>query len=96
MKFDRDKPINVSHSLLEPSENLEIEPRRSKRIRKETSFGDDFYTFLVKNNPQNYNETIKSIDAPFWKEAINSELESILSNHVWELVDLPPGVKTLG
>lgn len=46
MKFDGDKPTNVSHSLPEPSENLEIEPRKSKRVRKETSFGDDFYTFL--------------------------------------------------
>ena len=30
-----------------------------------------------------------------WKEAINSEIESILHNHTWELVDLPPGCKPL-
>ena len=34
--------------------------------------------------------------APYWKEAINDEVESILQNHMWELVDLPLGSKTLG
>ncbi|GKA49096.1 DNA polymerase zeta catalytic subunit-like protein [Tanacetum coccineum] len=31
-----------------------------------------------------------------WREAIKSEIESILQNHTWELVDLPPGCKPLG
>ncbi|PHU01041.1 hypothetical protein BC332_30828 [Capsicum chinense] len=35
-------------------------------------------------------------DSSFWKEAVNSEIDSILSNHTWELVDLPPGNKPLG
>ena len=30
-----------------------------------------------------------------WKEVINSEIESILHNHTWELVDLPLGCKPL-
>ena len=29
-------------------------------------------------------------------EAINNELESIMSNHTWELVELPPKVKLIG
>ena len=28
--------------------------------------------------------------------AINNKIDSIMSNHVWEIVDLPPGVKPLG
>ncbi|PHU23215.1 hypothetical protein BC332_08322 [Capsicum chinense] len=39
---------------------------------------------------------MSSSDSSFWKEAINSEIDSILSNHIWELVDLPPGNKSLG
>ena len=31
-----------------------------------------------------------------WKEAIKSEIDFILQNHTWELVDLPPGCKPLG
>ena len=36
-----------------------------------------------------------SSDSTFWKEAVYSEIESILSNHTWDLVDLPPGNKPL-
>ena len=39
---------------------------------------------------------MSSLEAPYWKEAINDEAESILQNHTWELVDLPPGSKPLG
>ena len=39
---------------------------------------------------------MSSLEAPYWKEAINDEVESILQNHMWELVDLPPGSKPLG
>ncbi|KAL0412857.1 UNVERIFIED_CONTAM: Retrovirus-related Pol polyprotein from transposon TNT 1-94 [Sesamum radiatum] len=41
------------------------------------------------------NEALSSPEAPFWKEAINSEIESIMQNHTWEL-DLPPGSTPLG
>ena len=37
-----------------------------------------------------------SSDSIYWKEAVNSEIESILCNHTWELVDLPAGNKPLG
>ncbi|PHT43509.1 ATP phosphoribosyltransferase 1, chloroplastic [Capsicum baccatum] len=39
---------------------------------------------------------MSSSDSSFWKEEVNSEIDSILSNHTWELVDLPPGNKPLG
>ena len=38
-----------------------------------------------------------SPDAPLWNEVINSEIESIMHNHTWEIVlDLPPDAKTIG
>ena len=39
---------------------------------------------------------MSSPEAPFWKEAVNNEIESIMQNHTWELVDLPQGHKPLG
>ncbi|GKC38309.1 ty1-copia retrotransposon protein [Tanacetum coccineum] len=32
---------------------------------------------------------------PRWKEVIKNEIDSILQNHTWELMDLPPGCKPL-
>jgi hypothetical protein len=34
--------------------------------------------------------------APFWLETINNELDSIMSNHIWQLVELPPKIKPIG
>ena len=31
-----------------------------------------------------------------WKEAVKSEMDSIVSNGTWVLVDLPPGCTTIG
>ena len=33
--------------------------------------------------------------APLWKKIINSEIELIIHNHTWEIVDLPYGTKTI-
>ena len=72
------------------------EPRRSKRARISKSFGPDFLTYMVENEPQTFHEAVTSPESPLWKEAIKSEIDSILQNHTWELVDLPPGCKPLG
>ncbi|GAB2265737.1 hypothetical protein Dimus_037845 [Dionaea muscipula] len=80
----------------EPNEEIEFEPRRSKRARIEKIFGPDFQMYMVDREPQTYKEAVNSPDGPLWKEAINSEVDSILQNHTWELVDLPQGCKPLG
>ncbi|GJV45771.1 alpha-glucan water dikinase, chloroplastic-like protein [Tanacetum coccineum] len=38
----------------------EVEPRRSKRARIEKSFGPDFVSFLVENEPTSYREAVTS------------------------------------
>ena len=48
---------------------------------------DDLYT---------YNEAMGDVDATLWKKAMNFEMESMGSNKVWELVDLPEGIKPIG
>ena len=77
-------------------QNVDVEPKRGKMARTSKSFGPDFLTYLLERKPQSYNEAIRSPKGPLWKEAIKSEIDSILQNHTWELVDLPPGCKPLG
>ena len=73
-----------------------MESRRSKRARVEKDFGPNYYVFNIEENPQNLKEALTSPDAIFWKEAINDEMESLISNRTWKLVDLPLGCKTIG
>ncbi|KAF3664438.1 Histone acetyltransferase HAC4 [Capsicum annuum] len=43
------------------------------------------------SDPESYAEAMFSHDAPFWREAIDDEMHSILSNNTWILSDPPPG-----
>ena len=75
----------------EDEQGVQTECRRSKRTRVEKCFSLEFLTYLLENESQNYEEAMNSLEGPLWKEAIKSEVDSILQNHTWELVDLSPG-----
>ena len=47
--------------------------------------------FFTEEDPKTYEEAMRSIDVGFLKEAIKSELDFIVSNQTWELVELPKG-----
>ncbi|GJT14034.1 retrovirus-related pol polyprotein from transposon TNT 1-94 [Tanacetum coccineum] len=42
-------------------EEEEVEPRRSKRARTEKSFGPDFVSFMVENEPTSYREALMDL-----------------------------------
>ncbi|CAN1845367.1 Retrovirus-related Pol polyprotein from transposon TNT 1-94, partial [Linum perenne] len=69
----------------------------SEDLNCSNAFNNEFgCMFMLENDPRTYEEAMKSVDSSFWKEAIQSELESIKSNHTWDLVDLPTGSKAIG
>ena len=81
---------------------LEGEPQTYKEVVNSLTasgfnltFGPDFMTYMLKGEPQTYKEVVNSTEGLMWKEAIKSQIESILHNHTWELVNLPPGCKPL-
>ncbi|GJZ39005.1 DNA polymerase zeta catalytic subunit-like protein [Tanacetum coccineum] len=39
---------------------------------------------------------MESSEAPYWKEAIQSKIDSVVHNNTWKLVDLPSGHKPIG
>ena len=50
----------------------------------------------MKEDPNTYSEVMALRDATFWREAIIDEMDLILSNNTWVLVDLPSGSNTIG
>jgi hypothetical protein len=50
----------------------------------------------VDDTPSTIEEAYSSPDADFWKEAIRSEMDSIMSNATWEVVECPYGCKPIG
>src|SRR6266498_1641314 len=85
------------HTLVEnPEEDNNEAPRKSKRQRTAKSFGDDFIVYLVDDTPRTIEEAYSSPDADYWKEAVRSEMDSIMSNGTWEVIERPYGCKPVG
>ncbi|KAL0411504.1 UNVERIFIED_CONTAM: hypothetical protein Slati_3740100 [Sesamum latifolium] len=86
--------INPSSTSL-THEELD-EPRRSKRARVVKDFGSNFVTYNIEDDPVTFKDAMASSEAKQWKEAVKSEMDSIVSNEIRKLVDLPPGCTTIG
>jgi hypothetical protein len=50
----------------------------------------------LDDTPSIIEEAYSSPDADFWKEAIRSEMDSIMSNATWEVIEHPYGCKPIG
>ncbi|XP_074556480.1 uncharacterized protein LOC141812336 [Curcuma longa] len=81
---------------------LQTVPRRSGRVVRQP----DRYMFLGESSdfipgehepdPLTYDEALQDKDADSWHKAMKSEIESMYSNQVWELVEPQDGVKAIG
>ena len=85
----------VEHEEILEKDDSEA-PRMRKRQRVAKFFGDDFTVYLVDDTPTTIAEAYASLDADDWKEAVQSEMDSILSNGTWELTERPYGCKPVG
>jgi hypothetical protein len=92
--------IPVEHTeeshVQNPIEDDNVATQKSKRPRTAKSFGDDYILYLVDDTPSTTEEAYSSPDADFWKEAIRSKMDSIMSNGTWEVVERPYGFKSIG
>lgn len=72
-------------------------PRTSQRPNRgkwrSTKFHDEnlfSYAFIAHiSEPSSVQEALTSPEAPQWKKAMDSEYQSLIDNHTWELVELP-------
>lgn len=89
--------------LNDQNDDHEVRLWRSKRIRK-PAISDDYVVYLQEpneevediNDPISFSQAMNSVNANDWFNAMKEELDSMDKNHVWDLVDLPQGVKPIG
>lgn len=62
----------------------------------ENDFDIDDYVFNTEETQLSLQETSTSSDDIFWKDAINDEMNSLVFNNTWKLVESPPGCTTIG
>ncbi|KAL2465527.1 cysteine-rich RLK (RECEPTOR-like protein kinase) 8 [Abeliophyllum distichum] len=96
---------NIDENVTIPNEATVQDPlplRKSQRVIRKPSR----YLFIEESkqvisteqvdDPNSYKEAINDVDADLWRLAMNTEMESMYSNQVWELVDAPKGIKSIG
>ena len=77
-------------------------PRRSGRVVRPSirfiGLGETYEAISEKAelDPYTYEEAINDIDAHHWVQAMKSELNSMYSNQVWDLVKEPNDIKQIG
>ena len=79
-----------------PEKDDVVVTRKSKRKRTTKSFGDDYIVYLMDDTPRTIEDAYSSSDADLWKEAVRSEMDSIMSNKTWEVVERPYRCKPIG
>ena len=85
--------IEASSSNHYQLQNDEIDLKESKRAKMTKTFGldfltnllenkpYDFLTYLLENKPYTCSKVMSCPKAFYWKEAINSEIESIMNSY---------------
>ncbi|KAL3635739.1 Pyruvate dehydrogenase complex component E2 1 [Castilleja foliolosa] len=95
----------INDTVIEDPMDVEITPtlRRSERYRVRPAryldvLANESYEVMLleSNEPSTYKTAIAGPDSEKWLEAMKSEIESMSENQVWNLVDLPNGVKPIG
>ncbi|KAL8116714.1 hypothetical protein AgCh_023023 [Apium graveolens] len=87
---------------VQPVTNTAPVPRRSGKVVQQP----DRFMFLGESSDlvsgehdddhRTYEEAAQDKDADLWQKAMESEIESMYSNQVWELVEPPKGIKPIG
>ena len=54
------------------------------------------YNIGAEHDPETFSQAISSKESKLWYEAMKDEVNSMASNIVWDLVELPYSVKAIG
>ena len=101
-------PIHIeepapTHVEEQQQPQLEVPLRRSIRERRLVIL-DDYIIYLqehefdmgLEDDPISFSQTKQCINSKNWIDAIKDEMKSMEDNDVWDLVELPKGVKPIG
>ena len=108
-KIDRNESAGNKSNESQIGENCEkTEKRYPDRECNKPKHLDDYVTCVSEQNylfatycyvcdtPQNYSQAINCESVKDWCDAMNSEMESLKQNKVFEITQLPPGKSLIG
>ena len=93
--FSRDAEPEIVHDVEDEQPVQSVQPRRSTRQTKQPDYYWREQSHLTET-PTNFCDANTSQDSAKWKAAMETEMKSLIESNVWDLVELPPGRKTVG
>ena len=84
----------VPQVVAEPTPSIPV-LRRSTRVIRAPDRYLGLHTMDELEDPVTYEEALSRSDSRSWHEAMESEIESMYDNQVWNLVDQPQGVRPI-
>ncbi|RVW86797.1 Retrovirus-related Pol polyprotein from transposon TNT 1-94 [Vitis vinifera] len=93
----------VSYNENENVPTTEVSLRRSQREKRHV-ISNDYEVYLnecdydvsLESDATSYDQAINSENSTLWLYAMEEELKSMKDNEVWDLVELPKRIKTIG
>ncbi|KAL6314053.1 hypothetical protein AAG906_011788 [Vitis piasezkii] len=93
----------VSTPMMEYGVTQEVSCNENEN-REKTAISNDYEVYLnecdydvgLESDPTSYDQAINSENSTLWLYAMEEELKSMKDNEVWDLVELPKGIKTIG
>jgi len=86
-----------------PHKDHEATLRRYTRVKKSTIPNDyvvylqeSDYNIRARNDPKSFSQAMRSKESNLWYNAMKDEMDSMASNQVWDLIEFPNGVKSIG
>ena len=93
--------LDTPQDTTQEMSSTQVSHRSGRIVRPPIRFiglGETYEVILEKAelDPYTYEEAINDIDAHHWVQAMKSELDSMYSNQVWDLVKVPNGIRSVG
>ena len=57
---------------------------------------ESYYNVGVEHDLETFSQAVSSKDSNLWYEAMKAKMDSMVSNQVWDLVEVPISVKSIG
>jgi Reverse transcriptase (RNA-dependent DNA polymerase) len=83
---------------------LPQEPLRKSQRERKSVISDDYIVYLTEkgcdlgheDDPVSFKQALMSRNSSQWLEVMNDKMKSMEINEVWDLIELPVGVKPVG
>jgi hypothetical protein len=98
---DINEPVAQDNVQTPQPTEITNEPLRRTQRERRSAIRSDYEVYIGEDigksdDPTSFNEAINSESSSKWLEAMEDELKSMGTNGVWDLVDIPERVKTVG